>query len=333
MSRADLRAIVSAAARVASDPAIVPALVASTGLSREGVELALREHLELDVTDEELDVLVASARPVARVHVVLSANVFVGALRSLVLARAAAPQVTVRPSSREPVFAKALVESLAAPWLRLADIGVGELEEGELHVYGHDQTIAGVRSVARVPVVGHGTGMGVAFLPAGTPHAAAALALARDVVAFDQRGCLSPRIVFVEELGSSSSAVSAAPAFAGELAAALEARGRDVPRGILTESEREESARWADAVAMAGTLHRGGSSLVGFAPGLLLPPSGRAVHVMPWAPSAFEPIARWVTVVGAPTLEAAASIAPAHARLATLGTMQRPRLDGPVDRR
>jgi hypothetical protein len=74
---------------------------------------------------------------------------------------------------------------------------------------------------------------------------------------------------------------------------------------------------------------------------LVLPPAARVVHVVPVAaPDALvalvEPWARHLTSIGAdddgPFVQAAWSLAP-RARRARLGEMQRPRLDGPVDRR
>lgn len=324
MSVADLRAIVDAAAAVARDPALVDPLVASTGLTREGVTLALTRHLELDATDAELATLIEATPKVQRVHVILSANVFVASLRALVLARAAAPLVTVRPSRREPVFARALLERLARADVALSEVSVDAITEGEIHVYGRDETIADVRRRASVTVLGHGAGLGVAFIPRDADLPALARALARDVVPFDQRGCLSPRVAFVEGDGRE---------FAELLSRALEDAARVVPRGRLDDTERVEAARWADAVAFAGDLHRGAASLVGHADSLLIPPTGRHVHVTPWRAEALASIARWVVTVGSRSLAEAAAVAPPHARRAVLGEMQRPRLDGPVDGR
>src|SRR3954468_593931 len=77
---------------------IVPAIVESTGLTPEGVELAMTKTLEIDATDGEIASLVERAGDAPRVGVILSANVFVGALRAIAIARAAAPRVVVRPS-------------------------------------------------------------------------------------------------------------------------------------------------------------------------------------------------------------------------------------------
>ena len=128
-------AVVEAARRVAVERAIVPRLVASTGLSREGVELALVRHLEVAPTDADVAQLVACTPEAAAVAVILSANVFVGALRAIAIACAASASVVVRPSRRDSVFAEALVamlpEIMLAPALRVEDV-----RAGELHVYG-----------------------------------------------------------------------------------------------------------------------------------------------------------------------------------------------------
>src|SRR5208283_100464 len=104
--------------------------------------------------------------------------------------------VAVRPSRREPHFARALVERAGDPGLTLVEeVDPARLFGGEVHVYGRDATIASVRGRVgeRVRVRGHGAGMGIAIVSAQARLEAAADSLAEDVVAFDQRGCLSPR--------------------------------------------------------------------------------------------------------------------------------------------
>ena len=129
--------VVRSARRVADDPGdLVEKLVRTTGLSREGVLLGLREHLETDATEEDAARLVEATTEASRVHVILSSNVFVAALRALAIAVAASPHVTVTPSSREPHFAAAIGASVVARHDAL---------EGEIHVYGRDATLHEVR--------------------------------------------------------------------------------------------------------------------------------------------------------------------------------------------
>jgi len=313
----DVRRVIAAASRVARDASIVPALVASTGLSRQGVELALARHVETSATEEDIASLVAYAGTTKHVHVILSANVFVAAVRAIAIAIIASDRVTVKPSSREPVFAKALVDTLADDRITIGD----DSGASEIHVYGRDETIAEVRAAARgVRVRGHGAGMGIAII--GGDLEAAARALAEDVIPFDQRGCLSPRVAYVR---------GDVEAFGRALFAALETRGREVPRGTLDEAE--EAARWCSTIAYAGTLHRGDTCAVGVADVRAIPPASRHVLVRPFPPSLGDD-ARWVVAVGSDmSPDESRTIAPPHARVLPLGMMQRPPLDGPVDRR
>jgi hypothetical protein len=220
-------------------------------------------------------------------------------------------------------------------------------------VYGRDETIAEVRSRARAGVVvrGHGAGLGVAFI-AGDADAdftevttaadggraaltALAGALATDVVPFDQRGCLSPRVALVE------GPPSRAAAFAGALHHGLAVLGSRVPRGALTSDERSEATRWRETLAFAGRVWDGADHAVALAPRgmpLAVPPAGRHVLVAAVASASaarelLAPFARFVVSVGGRDSESLVAIAPTHARRARLGRMQRPPLDGPVDRR
>lgn len=325
------RALVDAGG--ASRAPLVRDIAAATGLSVPNVELGLDRHLELSATPAELEALVRGARDACMVHVILSANVFVAPLRALLLARASTDRVTVRPSPRDPVLARAIVQAFADPSVALDEArDPSRVPDGEIHVYGRDETIRAVRAAARtgVRVVGHGAGLGVAlaFAP-DLPDLAAAIA--EDVVPFDQRGCLSPRVVLVR------GDAAAAERFGEQLSRALGALEARIPRGALTDDERAAARRWRDTLAFAGRVVEGSAHAVGVGP-LGVPPPGRHVHVTPvqGAPEAAEalaPIAPWVVALGSDDLAAARAVAPAHARLSALGRMQRPPLDGPVDRR
>lgn len=334
-ARRAVRAALAAAARLhARRDELAPVLAASTGLSLEGVLLGF-ESLERAATDDDVARLAASVEPAEEAAVILSANVFVAPLRALVLARASAPRVRVRASRREPVFARALVEELGDPAITLEpDLDVAAVRRGVIWIYGRDETVADVRARARVPVLAHGAGMGVALLSAAAATGGSAEAIARDVVAFDQRGCMSPRLVLVEGDAARASAIGVA------LHEALGASA--VPRGVVDPEERAAARRWADTLAMAGELHAGARHAVGVAPEgapLAVPPPGRHVHVAPFrdrgalAASAAR-LAPAVVAVGVDDASAplARSLFP-DARALPLGAMQRPPLDGPVDQR
>ena len=339
---ADVRRLQQAARDVIEKrAALVPAIVESTGLSTEGVELALARHVEVDATDEELGKLVVRAGDVSRVTVVLSANVFVGALRAIALARAASDDVVVRPSRRDPAFARALVDALIArgdEHVRLDDqLDVATVDDGEIHVYGRDDTIAEVRAKARagVRVRGHGSGMGVVWISAEADLAQAARGLADDVVVFDQRGCLSPRIAFV--LGDEARASDLADALHVE----LDRLDLSVPRGAVPADERAAAGRYVATMTYACRALVGNQHAIGVAPPgapVVLPPPYRNVHVAACATiedaaKLLEPLAKGIVTVGSDAPGSARVLAPSWARIAPLGMMQRPPLDGPVDLR
>jgi len=331
----ELRRLLEAARRVYEKRhELVPSLARTTGLSPQGVLLGF-ESLERDATDAQLRALVESAGDAAHVHVILSANVFVGALRALAFARAAAARVTIRPSPRDPILTEALVDAANDPGVLLtSERDPRESDADRIDVYGGAAAIEQVRERARpgVSVRAHGPGLGVAFVTRAADPADAAPWLAEDVVVFDQRGCLSPRVVLVE------GDAARAERFAGALHASLDEWAVRVPRGTLAEEERAEARRWQEALAFAGRTWSGSQHAVGLGERLLVPPTGRHVQVLPAADALraselLAPIAGAIVTMGSDDPEQVRHVAPPHARLATLGQMQRPPLDGPVDRR
>ena len=351
-----VRAVVQAAWRLA-DPRDAlgaearRALPGATGLSEASIELSLSRHLETSVGPDDLEQLVTRAVAATRVHVVLSANVFTGVVRAVALAVAAAPAVIVRPSSREAVLAPLLQRAIDEQ-----DDGVsfelsGTLDPapGDLvHVYGRGETIAAIRASCPpgVAVQGHGPGFGIAFVSAGASshggHAPDLATLAErltwDIVPFDQRGCLSPRVAFVD--GSREDAER----FASYVAVELERREKEVPRGPLADEERREGSLYRQTLQAVGQYREGDAFAVGLdldPRAIVLPPSGRHIHVARVAGT--DQLAQLLSPYrGAITCIGVASLAehPVHlavpaqgARILLLGDMQRPPLDGPVDLR
>jgi hypothetical protein len=328
------------AARALADPAhplgraARAELPVSTRLSPEGVALALTECLEIEPSEAELDALFRSVKPRKRALVLLPANVFVAAHRAIALALSSSETVLVRPSRREPRF----VELLARAEPGLFQV-VSELvaEPGDaLWAYGGDETLSSVR--ARLPpnvaLHAQGPGYGVAVVARQNIDAAAAHSLARDIVPFDQRGCLSPRVALV--LGDGDDGRR----FAALVAAALADLEARVPVGSLDAAERADSARFRDTASFAGSAFPAGSGTVAFLPGSgrLLAPSGRnlAVVAVEDAFAWLSPVARDITALGLalPEQERRRLMESLpEARSSELGSMQRPRLDGPADRR
>jgi len=323
------------------------AMVRQGPLSEQGVDLALREHLELEPSTWETDALIEAAGDAEYVHVLLSANVFVGALRALALAVAAAPRVTVRVSRRESVFARELLRAVDEPDfgepVRYAE--TLRLEPGldearcEVHLYGHDETMVQVAASLpeNVRVRAHGAGMGIAGVGGTAELGDAAEAIAASVIPFDQRGCLSPRVVLVE------GGHERAAALAHHLASLL-ARGAEcVPIGTLSPEERAEATRYRDTCRMVGDLFEAGGGCVGLTSETFwVPPVGRNVHVVSCDPSRaaalLSPLRRRVAAVGIAgseqdALPMAVLKALPRARVSAADRMQKPPLDGPVDRR
>ncbi len=328
-----------AAARRLADPAdelgrsARRALLTSTGLSLAGVEWALRECLELSPTEPELMALLASVRPAPAAHVLLPANVFVAAHRAIALALAQSPVVKVRASRREPHFARLLAAALPGAFELVEEL---EPRSGDsVWAYGSDQTLSALRQKLPSGAVLHagGPGYGVAVLDDDHADLQAARALARDMLAFDQRGCLSPRVAcFVGGL-------SRAHAFAAALAAELAHFAQQVPLGKLSQEEAAEATRFRDTLSYAGRLFPAGPSAVAVIDDrLVLAPAGRHLALMVTRDPLVRlaPVASEVTALGlatAPALAQALRQALPKARASALGSMQSPAFDGPADLR
>ena len=310
-------------------------LARSSGLSPEGIDFALARCLELAPSEPEISALFAVTPSSARAHVLLSANVFVAAHRAIALGLASSSNVCVRASRREPEMAELLLEGAPGLFQLVAELAP---EPGE-HVwaYGSDATLREIASKLppSVALHAHGTGFGIGVI-GNEPSAALEHTLERlaeDVALFDQRGCLSPRILCV--LGDGAHARD----IAARLAAALEKIEKRVPRGRLISEELAEISAYRDSTSYAGELFSAGSAFVSCGEGLVLPPSGRNLHVVPTTNplSALGAAAQFVTTYALASVSAdlRAELARAlpGARACDFGRMQRPPFDGPVDRR
>lgn len=326
-------------------------LRAMSSLSTEGIELALTEHLEVDATEAQRASLRAWCRagrtagspPATTCHVVLSAHVCTAALRAIAIALESAANVVVKPSRRDPVLAEVLVRELARAGISICvATDIDPARHDEVHAYGADVTLDAIHGSLPegVRFRGHGSGFGLACVGPNDSIDDAASALARDVVPFDQRGCLSPRVVLVPD-------VARATAFADALDRSLGAAAFSVPRGALAPDERAELAVFTRTCEALGEVLAGPEHTIALAEDLdriFLPPTTRAVLVAVVEPSKAHcvvgPLTRYLTTIGgnAEAIDAyAAAMDPADrlasARRAPLGSMQRPPLDGPVDRR
>ncbi len=308
-----------------------------TGLSPANVKWALEHAFESRATDDEIVSLCGSTPEASRAVVVLSAHVFVGALRAIAIGLASSETVIVRPSRREPKTVELL--SLAAPGIFQRTATLAPRRGDHVWVYGRDQTLSRIAGTLPqgVTLHGHGTGFGLVVLQPAEEQSMAgwASAVARDTMPFDQRGCLSPRLVFV--LGS----LASARGFAQMLAEALGEGEQRIPVGRLAPDELAARVRHRDLATYAGEWYpagSGGVSLDTTGRFRALPPIGRVLHVIPVADlasalSEIRPFVTTVALAGDPRVADELAVLCPGARLVPLGRMQSPPLDGPVDRR
>lgn len=245
----------------------------------------------------------ALALPCDLAGVVLAGNVLTAPFRALAAPLVAGAPVVARVSAREARFAQLLARALAAARADLegalqvvsfahddADAERALLEAVDaLSVYGSDATIAHFRARAAavrqedLPLRGHGHGLGAAYVTTAAlespEHAlAAARALALDVAAYDQRGCLSPQVVFVARAGRvSPRALARALAFEG-----LGPLARDLPRGPLPVEVGAAQLQWRGVAASRGELFEGDGFAVSYEAdaGLRMGPGYRNVLVL-----------------------------------------------------
>jgi hypothetical protein len=312
-------------------------LIASSGLSPEGVNFAIFRCLEADPSEPELEALIRSTPRAQIAHVLLSANVFVAAHRAIAIGLAASETVHVRASRREPHMAELLLE--AAPGaFRL----VNELtpQAGDrVWAYGSDRTLEQV-AVSLPPGVAlhaHGSGFGVAVLDSELPGSEIAdllPRLAEDIALFDQRGCLSPRLLLLGE--GTEQAREIARALALELTR-IEQR---IPRGRMADAELAEITVFRDTASFAGELFAAGLGFVSVATEAAwsLPPIGRNLQILPTSNAlkslaALRPMITSCAFAGTTAQRDALRAALPGARLCSFGNMQTPPFDGPVDRR
>jgi len=221
------------------------------------------------------------------------------------------------------LFARALGEADRALAAALAVVywpgGSAELEDAALDradvvtAYGSDATVHALR--ARSPVTArfvgyhHRVSVGVVGRDAlnGAGVETTAAEVARSLALFDQRGCVSPQLVYVEEGGERSPGE-----FAEALAAALDALEGTLPTGPLDVAEAAalHQARGTAELTEAGggrrILHGGSAAwtvLLESASATAVPSVGRIARVRPLAvlgslPELLAPLSGHLQTVG-----------------------------------
>jgi hypothetical protein len=332
------------------DEAFLEALATESALSVEGVRLAIDVALETNASDEEIAAMVARAPRHASVGVVLSSNVFTAPFRAIAWALASAPIVRVRSSRRSRLFPRAIIECLRGTTIE-ACVALDESDEpsaaiealaGEVravHAYGGAEALAAIEAACdgRCAVELHGPGFGI-VIASSEVIVAHADAIWRDVVVFDQRGCLSPRVVFALGANVGADVVARALLDAGASIA------RDAPAAPIDARDAASIALALDLAAMSGDVIRAAHGVVATIDAaatekLVLLPARRMLVVYAAADLAaviarLGGAAALVTCVATEgALSSEVTTAFRLARVCSFGRMQRPPFDGPVDLR
>lgn len=250
-----------------------------TGSSDAMVAWALRTTLDtvrrdtlLGLAEEAMEVVGGRPDPISLLSVVLAGNVFTASVRGIVVPLLFGVPVLVKAASNETRFPAFMRDAL-----RRADAELGmtmdlvvfpggdidreaallELAEA-VSVYGTDETVRAIeqRIDNRIPVIAHGHGVSVAYCSARSLALEAiddtATRVALDLTAYDQRGCLSPQVIYVEETPERP-----VDGFAARLSGALEAVAETLPRGPLPEPVGPAQTQWRGLAEVEGTLVRG----------------------------------------------------------------------------
>jgi len=276
------------AARMLADPESTlgrqarEALPSRAELSPEMLDWALRTTLET-VTHEALracrDALTRDLhphRPVpARLHsLVLSSNLCTASIKPIVWSLLVGAPVALKLAASD----EGLTELFALA-LTLTDEQIGQCvlptrfsradepltrslfaAADAISIYGSDHTVQALSEFvpAGAERIAHGHGLGAAFVAAQDPDLEAfATGLALDVAAYDQRGCLSPQVVFVE--GSERGRT-----IARLLADALAPLATSLPRAPLSVPHASRQVQWRRVGEALGELFEGDGYSVAF---------------------------------------------------------------------
>lgn len=254
------------------------ALATSAGLSPQGLDAAWEatfapvsvESLHAALRAESLHdgglEALAPRLPDLILHV-LSGNVLAPTLQTLIRGWLLGSAQWLRPAAREPLFAAVVAARLreSAPELaactavlwwphasRTESTVVGASDC--VTIQGQDASVAEFeRRVAalrpRATFVGYGARWSAALLSAAAQDQRRATALAHDVALFDQQGCLSPTLAFVERSPRLHT-------WCETLARALAQLETRLPRGPLSDLARAGLRHWHEATRLQHVLGR-----------------------------------------------------------------------------
>jgi len=339
-------------------------LAESSGLSGAMIEWALDTSLPTSVSvlrDALAKAPDANNATAPRLSVILAGNVFTACIRALGWPLLLGAQVTVKASSHDDVLPRALLHALRdcdpelAQQLHVTTFDRADqsalrqllMSSDAVSVHGSDATIESVKLAcgAALKVIAHGHGVGAMLvtrsaLSDATTARTWAQRAALDVAAYDQRGCLSPHVIWV-----ATGAVVPACDFGLALASALADIEASLPRGTLPRDAAAAQTLWRGVKAACGELLEGPTFAVALDPienGEAIGPGYRNVTVREWDDeaalwSALTPLGDHLKVIGvagddAEIARAAASIPPTlRPHVTRGGQMQTPAFDSPTD--
>ncbi len=334
----------------------------STGLSLPMVAWALAATFSRAGASEMADAVRSMAPPPGMIAapvrssvLILAGNVFTACVAPWSFALLARSPLLVKASSRDDVLPRLFHVALAETDPVLADAcavfsfpsGSPPLEATLLSradvvsAYGSDATLSAIRSrlSANTIFVPHGNGLGVgyvtrAMLDDDESARAAADAFALDVAAYDQRGCLSPHAIWVEQGGRLD-----ARQWAGLLSNALAHQNEQLPRGVLPMAAGAAQIQWRGVALARGVLFEGDGWAVSYEgpAALRISPGWRNVMVLDSAgidsfSRGLAPLGVHLKCVGVAGDEdarlavAGALVPPLAARVSEAGQLQRPSL-------
>lgn len=304
------------------------ALLEDGGLAPETTEWGLMQA----VARYERSVLESLVRAdlSGRVGVVLARSVPIAPLRAIVLPLLrGAERLEVRPSSKQQSFARLIADCVSSVYI--VDWPASECQH--VIAYGSDSTVASIERnlPAETDFEGYSHGFGIA-LCLDEPTGEIGRRIAVDVAAFDQCGCLSPQCVVTVHNGAK---------LAEYIWDALESLGQRYPRSQASVAACQD-VQWRGRIAsLGGRIMRGSHCSVAYlrASRLVDSPGARRIAVVQVdsvaeATRLLDKVGKHLTCLGT-TDPSDKSVVPTEGkpRIAPLGEMQDPPLDGPEDLR
>ncbi len=184
--------------------------------------------------------------------IVSPSTVFAAVWQAATACWLAGMRIVIRPSRREPIFSKLLMESAISETEGCLPVQMWRSEKKNRRpcdfqaviVYGTDETISHLRllSEKKSRFIGFGSKMSLAYISKRALHQDKKNLLNRaawDAVLYDTQGCLSPQCFFIEEGGSISPIQ-----FARQLADAMENLDARLPRTPIEQEAWEEEGFW-----------------------------------------------------------------------------------------